>query len=119
MQPLLSVADSHRIALMGFSLGLESFIEFAAGVGHAAHEPNARLTADGVVSLVAIDLKISAITFGQPQGHRLVTRRIVIKEDDRLPRRTAPLDPEVGFRLCGFARFLGPCTVVSSMCRTS
>ena len=33
MQPLLGVAHSYRIALMSFSLGLESFIEFAAGVG--------------------------------------------------------------------------------------
>jgi hypothetical protein len=57
------MADFRRIALMGVPLGFEGFIEFAAGMGHAAHKPDAALTADGVVTFVAIDLKIAAITF--------------------------------------------------------
>lgn len=39
----------------------ERFIEFSAGVGHAAHKPDAALTADAVVTFVAIDLVTDSV----------------------------------------------------------
>lgn len=50
LQPLHGVAEFPRIALLGFPLGLERFIEFAAGVCEAAYEPNAVLLPDSVIA---------------------------------------------------------------------
>jgi hypothetical protein len=57
------MADFRWVALMGFPLSLERFMEFAPGVREAAYEPNAVLLPDGVIAVVAIDLKTAAIPF--------------------------------------------------------
>jgi len=78
---------------------LDRVTELAPGMRHATDVDEIIFCHGGVVSVIAVSLQISRVAFQQVLGNLGATPWIVMKQHHRLIRRSAALQPQVGFRL--------------------